>query len=50
MTTGQLFGIAPSARLRPSPFFESTLTEGVTSFTIYNRMLMPTGYGDLAAH
>ena len=31
MTTRQLFGIAPSARLRPSPFFEATLVEGVTA-------------------
>jgi glycine cleavage system aminomethyltransferase T len=37
--------IYPSARLRPSPFYEATLREGVTSFTTYNNMLMPTGYG-----
>jgi glycine cleavage system aminomethyltransferase T len=37
--------IMPSARLRPSPFYASTLAEGVTSFTVYNHMLMPTGYG-----
>ena len=41
-----MFTIAPSARLRPSPFFDSTLEEGVASFTAYNNMLMPTGYGD----
>ena len=41
-----MFGITPSARLRPSPFFASTVAEGVTSFTTYNHMLMPTGYGD----
>jgi aminomethyltransferase len=40
-----LFGITPSARLRPSPFFEATLAEGVTAFTTYNHMLMPTSYG-----
>ncbi len=44
--TRQMFGIAPSTRLRPSPFFEATRNDGVASFTIYNRMLMPTGYGD----
>lgn len=44
--TARIFGIAPSTRLRPSPYFEATLAEGVTSFTVYNRMLMPTGYGD----
>ena len=37
--------IFPSARLRPSPFYQSTLNEGVSSFTTYNGMLMPTGYG-----
>ncbi|MCB1449022.1 MAG: glycine cleavage system protein T [Nitratireductor sp.] len=40
-----MFAIFPSARLRPSPFFQSTVDEGVTSFTTYNHMLMPTGYG-----
>jgi len=40
-----MFEITPSSRLRPSPFFEATLTEGVKSFTVYNHMLMPTGYG-----
>ncbi|MEM9104978.1 MAG: glycine cleavage T C-terminal barrel domain-containing protein [Pseudomonadota bacterium] len=37
--------IMPSARLRPSPFYKSTIKEGVTSFSVYNHMLMPTGYG-----
>ena len=40
-----VFGITPSARLRPSPFFEATLQEGVCAFTTYNHMLMPTSYG-----
>ena len=40
-----MFGITPSARLRPSPFYEATLTEGVTAFTTYNHMLMPTSFG-----
>ncbi|MFI4891615.1 MAG: glycine cleavage T C-terminal barrel domain-containing protein [Steroidobacterales bacterium] len=40
-----MFGITPSARLRPSPFYEATLADGVTAFTTYNRMLMPTGFG-----
>ena len=44
-----MFSITPSARLRPSPFFEATLAEGVTAFTTYNHMLMPTAYGDPAA-
>jgi len=40
------FGITPSARLRPSPYFEATVAEGVTAFTVYNRMLMPTSFGN----
>jgi glycine cleavage system aminomethyltransferase T len=40
-----MFGITPSARLRPSPYYEATVGEGVKSFTVYNHMLMPTGYG-----
>ncbi|MEO6623821.1 MAG: glycine cleavage T C-terminal barrel domain-containing protein, partial [Burkholderiaceae bacterium] len=40
-----MFGITPSARLRPSPYFEATVAEGVTTFTTYNNMLMPTGFG-----
>lgn len=41
-----MFAITPSARLRPSPYFDATLAEGVTAFTTYNRMLMPTSHGD----
>ena len=40
------FLISPSPRVRRSPFFESTVADGVVSFSPYNRMLMPTGYGD----
>ncbi len=40
-----MFGITPSARLRPSPYFEATLADGVTAFTTYNHMLMPTSFG-----
>ena len=41
-----MFGITPSARLRPSPFYRATLEEGATTFTTYNHMLMPTAFGD----
>ena len=41
-----MFGITPSARLRPSPFYEATVKEGVTNFTTYNHMLMPTIFGN----
>lgn len=40
------FTISPSPRIRRSPFFDSTIEDGVVSFATYNHMLMPTGYGD----
>ncbi len=43
------YSISPSPRVRRSPFFDSTVAAGVRSFTAYNHMLMPTGYGDAAA-
>src|SRR5688572_11075885 len=39
------FMIAPSARLRPSPFFDATVAEGMKALTTYNHMLMPTSFG-----
>jgi aminomethyltransferase len=41
-----MFGITPSARLRPSPYYAATLADGVVAFTTYNHMLMPTSFGD----
>jgi aminomethyltransferase len=40
-----MYGITPSARLRPSPFYAATVADGVTAFTTYNHMLMPTSFG-----
>lgn len=40
-----MHSISPTARIRKSPYYDATVAEGVTSFTPYNRMLMPTGYG-----
>ena len=40
--------IAINPRLRKSPFFDATVKAGVTEFTVYNHMLMPTSYGDPA--
>ena len=40
-----MYQIAPSTRVRPSPYFQATVAEGVQSFTTYNQMLMPSGYG-----
>jgi glycine cleavage system aminomethyltransferase T len=36
----------PSPRVRRSPFFDAVVAEGVTSFTVYNHMYMPTSFGD----
>ena len=41
-----MFGITPSARLRSSPYYDATVAAGVTAFTSYNHMLMPTSFGD----
>ncbi len=41
-----MFQIFPNARLRPSPFYECTVEDGLTAASIYNRMVMPTSYGD----
>jgi aminomethyltransferase len=37
----------PTPRIRRSPYFDATVAAGVTSFTVYNHMYMPTSYGDL---
>ncbi|HSG35897.1 MAG TPA: glycine cleavage T C-terminal barrel domain-containing protein [Paracoccaceae bacterium] len=44
-----MFTIFPTARLRPSPFFEATLADGLAGASIYNRMVMPANYGDREA-
>ena len=36
--------IVYTPRIRKSPFYEGTLKAGVTSFTVYNHMFMPTMY------
>ena len=38
-----------SPRIRRSPFFEATVRDGVSHFTVYNKMLMPTSFGNLEA-
>ena len=37
-----LIGIG--SRIRKSPYFDSTIKHGVTGFTIYNRMYLPTSF------
>ncbi len=41
-----MFAVFPTARLRPSPFYASAVAEGMTAASIYNRMIMPTSYGN----
>ena len=41
-----MFSFFPTARVRPSPFFESAVAEGMVAANVYNRMIMPTSYGN----
>ena len=41
--------MTPPASLRRSPFYESTLADGVCAFTTYNHMLLPTSFGHAEA-
>ncbi len=38
-----------SPRIRKSPYYEATVAAGLADFSIYNKMVMPTSYGDLEA-
>lgn len=38
--------LAPTSRIRRSPFFEATRRYGVTAFSVYNRMYLPMRYSD----
>lgn len=41
-----VFKIAPHTRLHHSPYYSSTVADGVDTFSVYNHTLMPVGYGD----
>ena len=41
-----MFSFFPTARIRPSPFFEAAVANGLVAANVYNRMIMPTSYGD----
>ncbi len=46
-----MFPLGRSPRLRPSPYFDKTVEAGVSSFTVYNHMLLPSAYeGGLAEY
>lgn len=38
--------LAIGSRIRKSPFYDSTISAGVSAFTIYNKMYLPVSYGD----
>jgi aminomethyltransferase len=41
--------ISPTTRTRRSPYYDATVADGVSAMMVYNRMLMPAGYGDPVA-
>lgn len=41
-----MFLFQPNSRIRPSPFFEAAVADGLKMANVYNRMIMPTSFGD----
>ena len=41
-----MFTINPTARLRPSPFYDAVVAEGMVSASVYNGMVLPASFGD----
>ncbi|MCR9256456.1 MAG: glycine cleavage system protein T [Alphaproteobacteria bacterium] len=41
-----MFTLSHGTRVRKSPFYDATVDAGVSAFTVYNHMMMPTGYRD----
>lgn len=41
--------ITLSPRIRITPFHDSVVAAGATDISVYNKMVMPTSYGDLKA-
>ncbi|MCY4238643.1 MAG: hypothetical protein OXC93_09875 [Rhodospirillaceae bacterium] len=43
-----MFDVTANSRHRRLPFYDATVSAGVTGFSIcnYNQMLIPTGFGD----
>ncbi|WP_136440507.1 glycine cleavage T C-terminal barrel domain-containing protein [Pacificoceanicola onchidii] len=44
-----MFQVFPNARLKPSPFYDICVEEGMTSASLYNSMIMPSSFGDREA-
>ncbi len=41
-----MFSMFPTQRLRPSPFFAAAMADGMVAGNVYNRMIMPTSFGN----
>ena len=41
-----MFLFQPNSRIKPSPFLEAAILDGLKMANVYNRMIMPTSYGD----
>ena len=41
-----MFSFSPTARVRPSPFFDAAMADGMVAANVYNHMIMPTSFGD----
>lgn len=41
-----MFSIFPTARLRPSPFYNAVVKEGLKTAMVYNRMILPASFGN----
>ncbi|MEM9432368.1 MAG: hypothetical protein AAGA12_00490 [Pseudomonadota bacterium] len=44
-----MFSVFPNARIKPSPFYEACVAEGMNAASIYNSMIMPSSFGDREA-
>ena len=44
-----MFTITLSPRIRKSPYYDAVVRSGVSNISVYNKMMMPTSYGDLRA-
>jgi glycine cleavage system aminomethyltransferase T len=47
--TARMHRITLSPRIRMTPFHASVVNAGVSDISVYNKMVMPTSYGDLQA-
>ena len=47
--TVPVFTITLSPRIRKSPYYDAVVRSGVSNISVYNKMMMPTSYGDLRA-